>query len=54
MSYPLTQSTGSIICGAGWVKRLIYYVKKFFGLIVLATKMGSEDEYLDKQVFNAS
>ena len=35
MSYPLTQSTGSIICGAGWVKRLIYYVKKFFGLIVL-------------------
>ena len=35
MSYPLTQSTGSIICDAGWVKRLIYYVKKFFGLIVL-------------------
>ena len=35
MSYPLTQSTGSIIRGAGWVKRLIHNAKKFFGLIVL-------------------
>ena len=35
MSYPLTQSTGGIICGAGRVKRLIHYTKKFFGLIVL-------------------
>ena len=35
MSYPLTQSTGGIICGAGRVKRLIHYIKKFFGLIVL-------------------
>ena len=35
MSYPLTQSTGSIIRSVRGVKCLIHNVKKFFGLIVL-------------------